>query len=72
MISLLLISYSMIEETFYREGFIHLDCNKKYDFSLQNNQNDTIYGHIKKFITRSIIFLTIHLLDVSLHCIDEL
>ena len=51
----------LIEQTFIREGLLYLACNEKCTFLLLNNLNDLNCGHVRKFVTLSIIFWTIYL-----------
>ena len=51
----------LIEQTFNREGSLYLACNKKRAFSLLSNLKDLNGGHVRKFVTLSIIFWTVYL-----------
>ena len=52
----------LIEQTFNRDGSLHLACNDKNAFFLLlNNLNDINCGHVRKCVMRSIIFWTIYL-----------
>ena len=46
----------LIKQPFNREGSLYLDCNDKNAFRLLNNLNDINCGHVRKCVTRSIIF----------------
>ena len=51
----------LIEQKFNREGSLYLDCNDKNAFFLiLNNLNNINCGHVRKCVTRSIIFWTIY------------
>ena len=51
----------LIEQTFNREGLLYLDCNEKRAFLLLSNLKDLNCGHVRKFVTPSIIFWTMYL-----------
>ena len=46
---------------------LYLAYNKKYAFSLLNNQKDILFDHVRKFV-----LLDMHLLDLALNCINKL
>ena len=56
----------LIEQTFNTEGSLYLACNVKQPFFGLSR------GHVKKFVTLSIIVCTINLSDLSLNCSEEL
>ena len=41
-------------------------------FSRLNNDKDIICGHVRKFVTLSIIFCAMHLIDFALNCFNTL
>ena len=51
----------LIEHTFKRKGSFYCACilMRNAHFALLNNQKDRICGHVRKFVTLSIIFWTI-------------
>ena len=60
----------LIEQPFNREGSLYLACNERRAFYLElNNLNDLSCGHVRKFVTLSIIVWTIYLAQ---NCIDKL
>ena len=51
----------LIDQTFNREGSIYWACKEKPALSPQNNLKDLNFGHVRKFVTLSIIFWTVYL-----------
>ena len=46
----------LIERILNREVSLYLACNEKRAFSLLNNLEDLNCGHVRKFVTLTIIF----------------
>ena len=61
-----------IEQTFNREGSLHLACNGKMPYLLLNNLIDINCGHLRKCVMLSIIFWTIYLQDLARNYIDKM
>ena len=53
--------HKLIEQTFNGEGSLYVACYEERAFSLLNNLKDLNCGHVIKFVTLSIFFLTINL-----------
>ena len=49
-----------IEQTFNREGSLYLACNEKRAFFTFEQPKDLNCGHVRKFVTLSIIFCTMY------------
>ena len=55
---------ALIEHNFIGQGSLGLACNENYAFSLLDNLKYITCGHVEKFVTLSIIFWTLYLLDL--------
>ena len=49
----------MIEQAFNREGSLYLACNEKRAFFTSEQLKDLNRGHVRKFVTLSVIFIRV-------------